>query len=319
MRLVARLLRALRCAAVLPALVAAPAFAQFFTLLQPPDLSVALTGTPATADAAVIVTYTLTVTNHATYRNVCRRDPLTLRYVCGPEPTSSDAGGVVLQVNWGGGAQFFGASGDSGFGCVGSATQLTCANGTIPAGASGHVTLQLRMPNAAASVALSAAVDPFGAISERDETNNGATLTTTVLAPTGNRPDLNCSVTGPDTFDGRSGVDYNLFLRNMGPVAAGNVTIQLFAPLSTRLLSLTPSNGFSCYFLSGANQPLLLQCVGGSIPAWGSAFMSIRVSPGTQLPSGTPMTMSVTMDPQNVIPELFENNNQCNKAAITVP
>lgn len=319
MTLVARLMRRLRLAAALLALLAAPAFAQIFTLLQPPDLTVAMTGTPAPADAAVIVTYTLTVTNNATFRNVCRRDPVTRMFICGAEPTSADASGVVVQVGWGGGAQFFGASGDSGFNCSGGSTLLTCANGAIPAGGTGHVTLQLRMPNAAASVALSAAVDPLNAIFERDEANNGAALTTSVLAPTSNRPDLNCSVASVNTFDGRSGVDYSMFLRNMGPVDASNVTIQLFAPLSTRLLSLVPSNGFSCFFQSGANQPLLLQCVGGFIPALGSASMSIRVSPGTQLPSGTPMAMSVTMDPQNVIPELFENNNLCTKAAITVP
>lgn len=319
MRLVARLLRAAQLAAALLALPAAPAFAQIFTLLQPPDLTVGFSASPSSADAATIVTYSLVVNNVPTTRNLCRRDPLTWRYVCGPEVTSAGAVGVVLQVGWSGGAQFFGASGDSGFNCSGSGTQATCANASIAAGGTGHITLQLRMPNAAAGVALTATVDPLDAVYERSNANNVATAATTVLAPTGNRPDLECSIASVDQFNGRAAVDYTVYLRNSGPLDAGNVTLQFYAPLTTGLLWLTPSNGFSCYFLSGANQPLSLQCVGGSIRAFDSAVMTLRLSPDGQLPSGTPFALTTRLDPQDVIPELLENNNVCTKAVVTVP
>lgn len=293
--------------------------------LQPPDLSLTLTGSAGTVNASGQLSYSLTVKNTAVYGTICSFDPDTHRRVCEVEPVSANAAGVLVRAMLPAGVQVLGVSGDSGFTCTtapsGSGTLATCANGFIYADDAGHITLQVKMPNAGGSFTTTAAADPLGAIAERNESNNNASITTAVNPPPNtNLPDLNCSETTPtSTFDGRSPVDFSVFLRNSGPVTATNVTLTFSTPYTNGLLGLSVGNGFSCRYLSAPNQSLQVQCDGGTIAAFGSAFMTVRISPDGQLPSGTPFTLATYMDPYNQIPDLYRPNNNCTKAVIVSP
>lgn len=299
------------------ALLASPAFAQ----TQPADLTVTMNASASTVPASATVNYTVTVNNVATYVRVCTFDPDTRQRICEPTVNSANAQGVVLRVTLPAGVtQPSAPSGDSGFTCSTSGSIVTCANGSIMAEDSAHVTVPLRMPNAGATLTVGAVASMAAA--ERSTTNNSAAVTTTVQPPPNpNLPDLNCSISAVNTFDGLQPVDFTMYLRNLGPVTATNASMQMFSPFTDGALNLVPAGGFSCWYVSGAKQPMTIQCDGGTIPPYGSVTMSVRLYPSItgRLPSGTAFPLTVTMDPHAAMVELSESNDSCVKSVIVSP
>ena len=129
-------------------------------------------------------------------------------------------------------------------------------------------------------------------------------------------PDLSPSVTGTLQlvgFNGKQG-DYTLRIRNLSPSDVTNVKILIETNLQAGLLSLTPTGGFACYLPSGYYPRLGLECVGGKVLAYNETVIQLS----TSLSVSGPNVLSVFADPDNTIPELFENNNLAN-VALMVP
>ena len=296
---------------------AASAQAQF-TLLTPADLTVSMTATPSPVPAQDLFTYTITVRNPAVTRLRCARDPITWRFICSEVVTSADASAVSLVVTLGAGVNLTMPSADSGFMCAGGNT-VTCSNGAIGAGGTATIRLTARAPASAGSITANATVSsPFV---DRDPSNNTAALSTAVGPPNPNKPDLWANGTAtPNPFTAWQPVRFDVFIHNSGPAPASNVTFRVYTNLPASLASLNINSGFSCRGLSGYGQALELECSGGNIAAWSSAFMSVQVKTASNfIPAGTPFTLYGHLDTTQTNDELNENNNGFTLVSIVSP
>lgn len=309
--------RRLLCGAAL--LLAAGAQAQF-TLLTPADLTVAMAATPSPVPAQDLFVYSVTVQNPATTRLRCARDPVSGRFVCSEIITSADASAVSLAVTLAPGVQFISPSADSGFMCsAASASTVNCVNGAVAAGGSALIRLTVRAPAAAGSVTTYASVSsPYA---DRNLANNNTSLTTPVGPPNTNKPDLWANGTAtPNPFKAWEAVRFDVFIHNSGPAPASNVTFRFYTNLPAGLAALSVNAGFSCRGLSGFGQTLQVECSGGNIAAWSSAFMSVQVKLASSFtPAGTPFTLYGHLDSTQAIDELNENNNGFTLVSIVSP
>jgi hypothetical protein len=129
------------------------------------------------------LTYTLTINNTAQSTRVC--DPPgdgLLKPLCYTEVVGANVSGVVVQDTLPTGVAFQSVHGDSGFACGVAGGVVHCTGGAISMGRSAHISIVVAPQAAAASYSITdtAVVNPNHTISERDYTNNTASLTTTV-------------------------------------------------------------------------------------------------------------------------------------------
>lgn len=296
---------------------AAGAQAQF-TLLTPADLKVSMTAAPSPVPAQDLFTYTITVQNPAVTQLRCTRDPISRRFICSDVVTSAGASAVSLAVTLGAGVNLTMPSADSGFMCSGGNT-VTCSNGAVAAGGTATIRLTARAPAAAGSITANATVSsPFA---DRDPSNNTAALTTAVGPPNPNKPDLWANGTAtPNPFKAWLPVRFDVFIHNSGPAPASNMSFRVYTNLPAGLASLSINSGFSCRALSGYGQALELECSGGNIGGWSSAFMSVEVKTASNfLSAGTPFTLYGYLDTTGTNDELNENNNGFTLVSIVSP
>jgi hypothetical protein len=303
-----RTLRALLALAVAGA-AAAPALA-----LQNADLKTTMTSNVSTVAAGGSIGYAVTVANLAAYRSVCTFDPDLRRKVCEPVVDSPAVTGVVVDITLSATPTGTPAvSGDSGFGtCLKlSATQYRCQGATIQPEDAAHISVQLNAPNAGGTFTVSAQASAPG-VTERSTTNNGASVVVNVLPPPNtNLPDLFAIVSGPSTFDGVTALDFQVRIYNQGPVDAVNASLEYHAisAASMGTPQFVGAGNPTCSFYFTWNGLPGLQCSGLYVPAYNSVVMNVRMAPGPFLPNGSIFGFLGTLDPNNTMQELSEQNN----------
>lgn len=223
------------------------------------------------------------------------------------------------------------SSAPPGWSCSASGSTVTC-HGPIGHGAGANVTLDLLTvaPAVTGTITNNVVVDPNNSIFESDETNNVASVKSTVgpgvdltIAKFDQPPD------SPNGFDpiATSGTQtYLLKIDNIGTQDASGITVRDALPAGTTFLSAkeiidpvaangdTALNGFTCSYAPG-----MVTCTGGHIIGTASesyfnlppgpkdsATIEIRVF---AMPNVGTMHNEARVDPDNTIPEADETNN----------
>lgn len=133
-------------------------------------------------------------------------------------------------------------------------------------------------------------------------------------------PDLEATISSSvPTFNGATGVDFDVYIHNLGPAPANNFSVEIFTNLPAGMNSLRADSGFACRGLSGFGQALHLVCSGGSIAANQAGHIAVSVRPTNILSSGTTFTLFGYLDQPPTLDEANENNNAFTKAVIVVP
>lgn len=273
-----------------------------------PDLTVVLRGTPNPVDQGGALTYSMEVSNTSTETN-CRNvnsEPICTilgRAVTGAAATLTLPSGIIFQSY----------TADHSFVCRPdpSGASLACTGGSLAMDDS--ATIQVRtQPTAAGSFAATAAVDPANTISERSETNNTASVTTTV-----NRtllPDLSITNFGGTTVAARGGqATYTATITNTGSATASNVAVEMVTGSSDwTVVSATGGSGFTpCQWGTGElNLGVLCPANGhiASLAPGQSATVTIVVQIPAITQPGTYWTVAGA-DPYNKVRESNEYNN----------
>jgi uncharacterized repeat protein (TIGR01451 family) len=206
----------------------------------------------------------------------------------------------------------------AGFTCaVNASNVLSCTGGTIGPESTVTITVVLVAPPDVGTITNTVTVDPFNAIYEADETNNVATITTTVKTGI----DLTVVKTdSPPGFDpiATSGTQtYTITVDNIGTQDATNIRVRDTLPADSRFRDVTADNGFTCSHSGG-----VVECVGGSIRGTMSESYD---PPGPAVPAGPDdatitirifaqpyvgtMHNEVRVDPLGEIAEANETNN----------
>jgi hypothetical protein len=181
-----------------------------------PDLSVSVTASPNPVPAGTHVTYTLSVRNGQ------------------GGGFFATANAVRVVHNLPSGIGFQSASGDRGFACALATPAVVCTGGTLPSQATATISIvAMAWPSGFPRVS-TAAVDPLNAIDERDESNNGTSVSVGV-----GLPDLTaaveystrtvCVLRLPNGVCFRSAtvLDRTITLRNQGVAEASPVTVDI--------------------------------------------------------------------------------------------
>jgi Domain of unknown function DUF11 len=130
-----------------------------------PDLSVTVTASPNPVPAGTHVTYTLTVRNGQ------------------GGGFFATANAVRVVHNLPSGIGFQSATGDRGFTCAFAASAVTCTGGTLPSQTTATISIVgTAFPSGFPRVS-TAVVDPLDTIDERNEGNNGASVSVSVALP----------------------------------------------------------------------------------------------------------------------------------------
>lgn len=162
------------------------------------------------------------------------------------------------------------------------AHQISCTGGLLEGNGDAQLQFKLKGAANAATMTLSAQVDPNGAIKERSETNNSAQTIVRVVP----LPDLVVSQPdGPEALNG-AGVDvsYRFTVTNQGGGEASGVKVSLALlsmPLKFQVVDLEGSrHGLSCAINSNHEAV----CQGGTLPVGQS--VTIRLDTETQVHVG---------------------------------
>ena len=262
-----------------------------------PDLSVAVTASPNPVPAGTQVTYTLTVRNGQ------------------GGGFFAAAEGVRVVHNLPSGIGFQSASGDRGFTCTFAAPAVTCTGGTLPSQASATITvIATAWPSGFPRVSTTT-VDPLNTIDERNETNNGASVSVSV-----GLPDLAASIDYstrsvcvlrlPNGVCFRSGtvLDRTITVRNEGVAEASPVMLDIdIAWLSYGNNSpwLSSPTGWYCQQTADEAYSHRWRCTRPAMAAGSSAtFVATHFTP----PDYGLLT-EVHLDPQVAVLESNEANN----------
>ena len=241
-----------------------------------PDLGISKQSFPNSVEPGGTITYNLSVSNigGGDANNILVRDTLPAGFTLVSTITNS---GFIADTSTPGVVSFTGGSIPSG-----DAASLTIV-GTAPASL-----------NPLTNVAI---VDPDGQITESDETNNTAEITTDIILP-----DLEIFKIGiPNDVEAGDTITYNLAVRNNGQATATNVTVRDTVPSAFTFVSSTPFSGFTAEPIMGN----VVSFTGGSIDPGGIATFNIV---GTVTSGGTFVNIAV-VDPDNTIVETDETNN----------
>ena len=210
---------------------------------RPTKLTLALSDTPDPAAAGQPITYTATVTNTDTL----------------------PADGLSLSVPAPAGLTFTGASA----GCTTSAAAVTCALGSLAAGATATVTLTAQ-PGAAGLYSVTATLtDALGG-------SKAATATTKVAGPP---TDIAISIAGaPNPALEGGTVTYTITVANQGANAADGVALTAVLPDKMTFEAAAADAG-TC--TPGTSTPVTVDCTLGSIPAGGSLGVTVKANAST--------------------------------------
>jgi uncharacterized repeat protein (TIGR01451 family) len=212
------------------------------------DLALVKTASPGAITPGANVTYTLAVTNQGpdTAVNVRVSDPLPA------------------------GLTFVSASA----GCSAAAADVSCAAGSLAAGASQTFTVTASVAGSiAGGVANTATVTSD--TPDPNQGNNTSTVTVTVQSPPlGSQPPADLAVAKEGARTGAVGrpLEYRIVVRNKGPGAATAVRVTNTLSAPARLVAVTTSAG-SC------RRSLPVTCSLGTIEAGGSVTITVVVEP----------------------------------------
>jgi len=205
--------------------------------------------------------------------------------------------------------------------CNGGSLKGTASNNYAPLGGSpanppdtATITLRIFAQAFAGTMHNEVRVDPDNTIAEADETNNIATQDTTVGPFTGGNGGFNqltiaTPVQTPADPVARNGtLNYSILLGNTGTDTAVGVAFRDFMPAGARYISAAGTNMFNCTQVNN-----IVDCVGGQIASGGAATISI-----TMFAPDTPgsYTDQAIVDPDNLIPEGDELDNQASKTTV---
>jgi CARDB/Domain of unknown function DUF11 len=273
-----------------------------------PDLTVALGATPNPVDQGGTLTYSMLVSNSSTETN-CR--------TINSEPICTILGravsGVAATLTLPSGTIFQSYTADHAFACRPdpSGASLACTGGSLAMDDSASIQVRTQ-PTAAGTFTASAAVDPANAISERSESNNSASVSTTVnQVPL---PDLTVTNFSGTTVAPRGGqATYTATITNTGSATATNVALDIVTGSSDwTVVSATGSSGFTpCQWGSGELSLGVLCPAAGHIANLApgqSATMTIVVQIPAITQPGTYWTVAGA-DPYNKVRESNESNN----------
>lgn len=238
-----------------------------------------------------------------------------------------DATGVVVREPLPAGVVLEGFSSTGGFACaVNASNVVTCSGGNVPGelssgsygGTTRQITLHLTAPNAAAPITTNVTVDPFNAIHEGDETNNGSSATTPIA--TG----INLTVMKVANFDPvapNGSLTYTLTVDNVGTADATGIRVRDILPAGVRFRSATtdPEHGLSCTH-NGAATGGVVECTGGHLkgtynhnhpvpqPSPGVDRATITIRTFAPDPEGE-LNNQALVDPEGAIAEIDETDN----------
>jgi len=272
-----------------------------------PDLTVAISATPNPVDAGETLTYTMQVSNSSTEQ--CRK--------AYPEPICIVSGravnGVAANLTIPAGAHFQSSSPDHGFACKldTSGVNLACTGGNL--GMDDTATIQVLMtPTTSGTLSATATVDPANVVAERSETNNAATVSTSVSP--GHLPDLVITSFGGTTAARPGGqATFTATISNVGPGPANNVELGFASGSydwtlvsSSGAGALTPcQTGFSEFML-------VVSCPASGHIASLAPGQSATVTVVVQIPAGTPAGTYYTVAAADDYNQLKETNQYHN-------
>ncbi len=129
-------------------------------------------------------------------------------------------------------------------GCTESGGIVTCAGGTLAAGATASFLVQVRVAGAITDGATIANTAAVSSPVESDPTNNQATATTTARQPSGPQADVTIAKTAATAIiTAGERLTYTLVVTNNGPAVATAVQVVDLLPTGVALVSITSTQG----------------------------------------------------------------------------
>jgi hypothetical protein len=279
--------------------------AQGLTIDTRPDLTLGLVASPNPVPAGETVTYTLTVRNRRPGGGFTTTGSLI--------PTQT-ATGVRVVHNLPSGITFQSATVEAGFTCAFAAPAVTCTGGTIAPDRAATIRIAATAHPFSLPRVSTAAVDPLNTILERDESNNGASVSVAI-----GLPDLTPSIERNVETVYSYGVpiarrlEHVVTVHNTGPAAATGVTADLTlwwrdggGP------GISATGGLTCTRTDGGTGWQIAwqswRCRDGTVPAGGAATITVRSLFG--LGWGPEAALEVVVDPVVAVLESNEGNNR---------
>ena len=261
-------------------------------VIKLPDLTAAVTG-PASATGGTTATYSVRVSNSASTVGATARG-ITVRFA---------VSGATIS-----------AASLTGWTCSVAGGTATCSGGSLANGSSVIIPVTVALPATTTSVAVTATVDPSGVTAERSETNNSASITTSVTAPA--LPDLQVAMTGPSTVRGlyAAGV-WTITVKNIGTAPAAPVNVRWLTNWGGDVNAnavVSGAIGFTCIVPPEYMQQMAY-CYGtGALQPGASATIVITAvppTPGNVYGTTGASTVTATVDYGQSVQESNENNN----------
>jgi len=258
-----------------------------------PDLTASVTG-PSSAVGGADLSYTARVAN-----------------LTGTDAAS--ASGVVVRIAATGGASVRGAA-LAGWNCTTTAGVATCSGGVLGVGAVADIPVTVALPSTAASVTVTAAADPSGAIAERSEANNTGGVATTVSAPS--LPDLRMTMTGPTSVRGLYATgSWTMTVTNIGSAPAGVVNVRWLTNWGGWVNANAVKSGaigFTCTPPAEYVQQTVYCYGNGALQPGASATITINAvppAPGNVYGTAGVSNVTATVDYGQQVAESNESNN----------
>lgn len=242
----------------------------------------------AAAETLVLAATTVTITKTASANPAFVGGTLTFTIPVTNTGTSP-ATNVVLTDLLPAGVTFVSANAPC---ALGPDNLLTCTLGTIPAGATTTVSIQVR-PNVAGPITNTAT-----AVGTNFPTVTAVTVTQVILAA-----DVAVTKTAAATGQVNEGLTFTATVTNFGPSTATGVTLVDTLPPNVRFISATPSQG-SCAFTGTT-----LTCVLGTLAPGATATVRILT---------VPTTVGRITNTATVTANEFDPNPANNTASVTV-
>jgi len=243
-----------------------------------PDLTVTKTGTPNPVKVGDPITYTIVASNigNDNETGIVVRDtlPTSLTNI-----TTTVSGGFTANI---------------------SGNVVNFTGGNLLAGGSSILTITGNTTENVSPIANTVFIDPDDISFELDETNNEATVSTTVTL----LPDLTVTKTdSPDPVVLGNPLTYTINVSNIGKADTTGVVVQDTLPSGLTNISTTVNNGFTA-----AVNGNVVTFSGGSLVQGATTTLKIQATP-TLIPSSSALTNTVIVDPNGLIGEFDETNN----------
>lgn len=254
-------------------------------VLASANLSITNTPSPVPVQAGNNITYTQVVTNS------------------GPSAATSVTLTNALPAN----TTAVSLTGPAGWTCT--LATYTCTDPSLASGAPATITYVVTVnAGTAAGTAINETATVNTAVTDPNLANNSATAADVVATAT--QADLIMTNTAsPTSVAAGSNVTYTQSVTNNGPAAATTgMTITEITPPNTTFVSMTPPAGWTCGTLPAVGGTGTITCTDGSALAVnGTASFALVLQVGSQTPSGTNITDTVTATSANVVPNLTTN------------